>query len=162
MTHSELCSMEWHGTLEMCHPRCVHDHPLFFIAKQDPITLQHLAVLRNNLNLSNNFDAAMYATMAISFWCQCHLTETCVESSFNMEIHSSWSSPQKWGRTASIVLYHSFLAPSTKTRPQGEYMMWTDSSCLCSTEWPFSNHLEINCGVPPSSHLFGFESDLGI
>ena len=40
-------------------------------SKQLPITLWHLQSLRHHLTLSNTFDAAVFATVCVSFWCQC-------------------------------------------------------------------------------------------
>ena len=42
----------------------------------------------------------------------------------------------------------------SKTKPQGEFIMWTNSGCECSAEWPFNNHWRINSCVPhPHAYL---------
>lgn len=37
--------------------------------KRPPITLEHLYALRERLDLSNTFDAAVYAVACVAFWC---------------------------------------------------------------------------------------------
>ena len=37
--------------------------------KRPPVTLEHLYALRNGLDLTNSFDAAVYAVACIAFWC---------------------------------------------------------------------------------------------
>src|SRR5882724_13250989 len=76
-------------------------------------------------------------------------------------VHMSCSSPQKSGLTISLVKYHSFWAPSTKTSPCGEEIRWIDSKCPCSAEWAFQNHWKINSHLLDAAHLFGFETSTG-
>jgi len=123
------------------------------------VTLAHLLALRCCLNLNDIFDAAVYVTATVAFWCQCHLGEVCIENTFNPILHASHLTPQKSGKTSSNVIYHSFWAPSTKTKLHSKYIMWTDSGCQCSTEWAFNNHNVINSCVPQLAHLFTFETN---
>src|SRR5882672_6337976 len=117
--------------------------------------------MRTSLNLNDTFDTMVWAIAAIAFWCQCCLSEVCTDLSFNLAFHPSHSSPQNYDVTASNVTFNSFLKPSTKTKPHGEFIMWTDSGDTSSTEWAFSNHLKINSCTPPTTHLFAFESSTG-
>ena len=55
------------------------------------------------------------------------------------------------------VLFHSFWAPPTKTKPHSKFIMWMDSMYPLSAEWAFNNHMKINSHTPPSSHLFAFK-----
>jgi len=130
--------------------------------KHLPVTLAHLKLLRSHLNLNNTFDAAIFAAATVAFWCQCRIGEVCVDSQFNACMHASRDSPQKGGLTVSNVAFYSFWAPRTKTKPWGEFIMWTDSGCDCSAHWAFKNHLKVNRLAPSSSHLFGFEGSDGI
>ena len=120
-----------------CHPKCA------------PVTLAHLTSLRNGLNLSNTFDAAVFDMATVAFWCQCHLAKVCIDSSFDPLIH------------VSNISYSLFWALSMKTNPTGEEIRWTNSACLCSAEWEFKNHLEINNHVPLAAHIFAFETESG-
>src|SRR5882672_1245804 len=117
--------------------------------------------LRANLDLNDTFDAAVFATATIAFWCQCCMSEVCVDHPFDLLINPAWSTPQKPGKTASNIPFHAFWAPQTKTKPNGGFIMWMDSQCSCSAQWAFSNHLKINRHVPPSAHLFTFETESG-
>jgi len=117
-----------------------------------PITISHLLALKAALNLNDTFDAAVWAIATIAFWCQCHLSEVCINYSFDPSIHPARSTPQKSGKTASNVPFHSFWAPSTKTKPHGKFIMWMDSGDASSAEWAFINHIERN------SHAFHHSS----
>src|SRR5882724_11066552 len=118
-----------------CHPKCA------------PVTIAHLTALRNGLNLSNTFDAAVFGTAAVVFWCQCHLAKVCMDLYFYPLIHVSCTSPQKSGTTVSNIYYSLFWAPSMNTNPTGKEIRWMDSACPCSAEWAFKNHLMVNSCV---------------
>jgi len=45
-----------------------------------------------------------------------------------------------------------------KTHPKGKEIHWTNSGCPCSTEITFQNHWSINSHIPPSAHIFAFET----
>jgi len=62
--------------------------------KCPPVMLMHLTALRQHLNLNDTFDAAVWATTTVTFWCQCRLAEVCVDGLFDPSIHASWSSPR--------------------------------------------------------------------
>jgi len=100
--------------------------------------------MRTSLNLNDTFDTMVWAIAAIAFWCQCRLSEVCTDSSFDLSIHPSHSSPHKYGVTASNITFHSFWAPSKKMKLCGEFIMWTDSGDTSSAEWAFNNHMKIN------------------
>ena len=103
----------------------------------------------------------MFAVVTIAFWCQCRIGEVCVDHLFDTSINMSRSTPQKSGRTTSNITFHLFWEPHTKTKPRGEFIMWTNSRCVCSAQWAFSNHLRINHNSPPLGHLFAFEAEDG-
>jgi len=84
-----------------------------------------------------------------------------VDGSFDPLVHASCSSPRSSGTTTSGIAYSLFWAPLTKTRPAGEEIHWIDSSCPCSAEWAFNNHLKINCHIPLDNHIFSFETETG-
>src|SRR5882672_3961405 len=131
------------------------------LPKCTPITLAHLKALKEGLNLANTFDTTVFGMATVAFWAQCHVAELCVDSAFDPSLHASHSSRQISGTTVSNVIYHSFWALRTKTCPCGEEIRWTDSCCPCSAIWAFNNHWKINSNVPPSGHLFAFETDTG-
>ena len=77
---------------------------------------------------------------------------------FDLKVHASRSSPLKSGFTANGVEFSSFFAPSTKTKPCGEWICWMDSGCECSALTAFQNHQHLNQNLPVSAPLFAFET----
>ena len=129
--------------------------------KRLPIALWHLQSLRHHLILSNTFNAAVFATACVSFWCQCRITEVCVDGAFDPHCHATRGSLQRGGTTTTGVKFGGFRAPRTKTSPSGQDILWTDSSCPCSAKWAVRNHLNINSNVPSTVVLFTFENEWG-
>ena len=108
-----LNSSPWHGSAHLKHAsqgskKCAQTGS--FLLKHAPVTLAHLQALWSNLNLNDTFDAAVFAVATIAFWCQCHISEVCMEQNFDASIHAH-NTPQKSGQTVSSILFHSFLAP---------------------------------------------------
>jgi len=122
------------------------------------VTICHLKSLKHHLILTDTFDTAIYGTATVAFWCQCRLSEVTVKNHFDAAIHALRSSPQKSGSTASNIKFHSFRAPHTKTHCNGEDIHWTDSGCAHSAVPAFNNHWLVNSHVPPSAHIFAFET----
>ena len=85
-----------------------------FHAPRLPITIHHLHLLKQDLDVTNTFDAAIWAVACIAFWSQCRLAEVCIDTVFDPKVHASRSSPLKSGFTANGVEFGSFFAPSTK------------------------------------------------
>ena len=112
--------------------------------KRLPVTIAHLLALRSNLSLSNTFDAAVFATACVAFWCQCRLAEVCVDNTFDPRLHPTRNALRRLGQTASGIRYGSFWAPVTKTSPCGQEILWTDSACPTSANWAMKNHLKVN------------------
>jgi len=54
-----------------------------------PVTLAHLLALRDTLDLNNTFDAVVFATVTMAFWCQCCLSEVYVISTLNPLLHAT-------------------------------------------------------------------------
>src|SRR5882724_11942800 len=98
-------------------------------------------MLHTALNLSNTLDATIYAITCISFWSQCTLIELCLDDTTNMRRHASRGTTQKNGVASNGLTYSKFFAPWTKMKPQGEWIYWTCSGCLCSADKAFNNHL---------------------
>ena len=78
--------------------------------------IHHLHVLKQDLDITNMFDATIWAVACIAFWSQCRLAEVCVDLAFDPKVHTSRSSPLKSGFTANGVEFGGFFAPSTKTQ----------------------------------------------
>ena len=129
-----------------------------FRAPRLPVTIHHLRVLKQDLDITNTFDAAVWAIACIAFWSQCRLAEVCIDLVFDPKVHTSRSSPLKSGFAANGVEFGGFFAPLTKTKPCGEWICWTDSGCECSALTAFQNHRHLNQNLPLSAPLFAFET----
>jgi len=127
-------------------------------ASRAPVTMRHLLSLCHNLTLTDTFDAAIFGTATVAFWCQCRLAEVTVKNKFDPSIHASWCSPQSSGCIASNINSITFGLPGQKHKPKGKEIRWTDSGCPCSTEATFMNHWLINSHVPSTAHIFAFET----
>ena len=82
----------------------------------------------------------------------------CVDSAFDPKIHVSRYSPLKSGFAANGVEFGGFFAPSTKTKPRGEWICWMDSGCECNALTDLQNHQHLNQNLPVSAPLFAFET----
>ena len=70
-------------------------------------------------------------------------TQHLLQSFFNPACQPSCCTPHKSGITTSGTQFHSFWAPSTKTKPHSEIIMWMDSKCPLSAKWAFDNHIKL-------------------
>ena len=121
-----------------------------------PVMIDHLRTMKSNIQLSNPFDAAVWAIACIAFWSQCRLIELCVDGLFNPTQHAPKSTPLKSRKTSTGVEYGGFFSPSTKTKRTGEWICWTDSRCTCSTLTAFANHRKQNFHTPGHAPLFAY------
>ena len=122
-----------------------------------PVTIHHLHVLKQDLDVTNTFDTAICAIACIAFWSQCQLAEVCIDSAFDPKVHTSRSPPLKYGFAANGVEFGGFFAPSTKTKLHSEWICWMDSGCECSTLTAFQNHRHLNQNLPVGALLFAFK-----
>jgi len=132
-----------------------------FRPKRDPVTIEHLRALRKHLDLSDTFDAAVWAIACIAFWCCCRLGELLLDSAndFDPRFHVSRSTTINRGTTVSGVKYAKFHIPSSKTKGRkGDDINITDSDCITSAIEALENHLIINAAVPGEAPLFAWES----
>jgi len=67
-------SYPWHGTahIKRAAPGVHADAPIYSrLPKHAPVTILHLRMLHEDLDLNETFDATVYATATIYFWSQC-------------------------------------------------------------------------------------------
>ena len=124
-----------------------------------PVKIHHLHILSRHLDLSNTFNASVWAIATVAFWCQCRLNELCIETSFNPTLHASRAACRKHGFASNGIEYRGFFVPSMKTKPKGDWICWTDSSCECSTLTAFKNHCNLDAAILTVTHLFAFETE---
>ncbi|KIO15446.1 hypothetical protein M407DRAFT_38546, partial [Tulasnella calospora MUT 4182] len=85
--------------------------------KRAPVTPNHLVILRQNLVLSNTFDAAVYGVACTAFWGICRLGELVPpsENAFIPSKHVSRACGHKSSTTNNGGAYETFVVPRTKT-----------------------------------------------
>jgi hypothetical protein len=127
-------------------------------AKRPPVTIEHMHALRAGLNLSNAFDAAVWALACVAFWSCCRLGELLIPSvgTFNPAKHVSRSS-HRTSRSTSAATSTTFRIPWTKTTGfEGASIVVTR---INEPSDPYSNllhHLHVNSSVPDNSPFFAF------
>ncbi|KAF8587815.1 DNA breaking-rejoining enzyme [Ramaria rubella] len=128
-------------------------------AKCDPVTLQHIQALRDNLDLTNNFNTAVFAVACIALWCCCRLGELLIDLDFDPKEHISCSTPIRRTVTSAGLPHTAFHVPSTKTTgSHGTDIFVSDSTCHCSGVFALEHHLKSNANIPKNAPLFAFET----
>ena len=86
-------------------------------AKRPPVTIEHLYALRKGLDLTNAFDAAVWAVACVAFWSCCRLGELVVPSTnlFNSAKHVGRSASPSFSSLGNGVDFATFHIPWTKT-----------------------------------------------
>jgi len=128
------------------------------IPKRDPVTIDHIRALHRRLDHTDAFDIAIFAIACVAFWCCCRLGELIVDSSFDPKAHVSRSTTITRGTASNGLKYIHFEVPRTKTKPEGDCINISDSTCDCSATRAFEHHMEANSDVPPDAPLFAFET----
>jgi hypothetical protein len=129
--------------------------------RRQPVTRQHLLILRENLNLGNAFDAAVYATATTAFWACCRLIELVVPSrhSFDPIYHVARTTGISRGVARQGRRFTTFHIPYSKTqRHSGEDIHLIEVDDPTSPVIAFEQHMLCNARVPASAPLFAFET----
>ena len=125
--------------------------------KRDPVTISHLRSLLHHLDFTDPFDVTIWAIACVSFWAQARLGEVTFDGDFDPSLHATRSGINL-NRTDTGCKYGKIWVPRTKTKPQGDWLMFTDSGCACSALTILQAHLNINSSPPASAPLFAFET----
>lgn len=149
--------------------------------QRPPVTLEHMHALYHHLDLSNTFDASVFAVASIAFWSCCRsviyinspfylftemtrLGELIVNwvNSFNESRHIARSIKITHRSPANGVSWSSFPIPWSKTT------LSTSAKIILSRVDDISNpvstlnhHISANTIVPPHAPLFAFETASG-
>ena len=126
-------------------------------AQKPPCTVEDLAAIRQNLDVREPFDAAVFACLTTTFWAVARLGEFTVPrlDAFNPDIHVKRSNlnmdvvDRHGNRVTTIHI------PWTKaSKSKGEELNWaTQPQTRADPEEAMRNHLKIN-NFNESSHLF--------
>jgi hypothetical protein len=131
--------------------------------KRPPVTIEHMYVLRKGLDLTNSFDAAVWAVACIAFWSCCRLGELTIPSvnGFDMVKHVARSADLSFS-SINDTRYASLRIPWTKTTQiEGAVVSITarrDPSCPVAA---LEHHLLSNSSVPGHAAFFAFGTASG-
>ena len=155
---------DWHGDHEWVHNARVSankEGTLFKRPLRAPVSLEHLHILRNTLNLSDPLHAAIWAVATITFF-GCHrLGETTVKnaSAFSPVYHVTRATAPSFRSLTNGSTSASIRIPWTKTtKHDGALIIITSRSDIFCPTAALHNHLTINCNAMPTISFFGFRN----
>jgi len=126
---------------------------------RDPVTFNHMTVLRAALDLSNTRDSAIWAA-ACTAWRDCtRLGEILVDSAsaFDPSRNVTRDCPKKRGMASNGHKFLQFKVPWTKTRLSlGDWLTSTETFDDVDAVSALEHHLFVNATVPDSSPLFAY------
>ncbi|PCH43421.1 hypothetical protein WOLCODRAFT_138335, partial [Wolfiporia cocos MD-104 SS10] len=132
--------------------------------RRHPVTLEHMHTLRAGLDLSNAFDAAVYACACVAFWSICRLGEVVIPSSgqFNTRYHARRDAPLRFHRLPGGSEYATLHIPWTKTtHSEGADIVISSIDDPTNPIIALRHHMSANCAVPNDAPLFAFETHNG-
>ena len=126
-------------------------------AQQPPCTVEDLTAIRDNLNLRDPFDVAVFACLTTTFWSVARLGEFTVPKldAFNPDVHVKRSNVKKDVTDRHGNKVTTIFVPWTKVaKSQGEELNWAaQPQTRADPEEAMRNHLRIN-KLDENSHLF--------
>ena len=131
--------------------------------KRPPVTVEHMYALRSGLDLTNSFDAAVWAIACVAFWSCCRLGELVVPSrnTFDSVKHVARSAPLSFS-SINETRFATLHIPWTKTTlVEGADISITarkDPSCPVSA---LEHHLRCNSSIPAHAPFFAFSTAAG-
>ncbi len=154
----------WHGDdnwLQLARTAATKMGTAFKRPLRPPVSLNHLHVLRQHLNLALPFHAAIWATALVTFFGCRRLGETTVKSfaSFDPLYHAARTALVTFRDLPNGSCSASFRIPWTKTTKQdGATIIITsrdDELCPVSA---LRNHLSVNHNAPSSMSFFAYRN----
>ncbi|KAG2338158.1 hypothetical protein BDR05DRAFT_978282 [Suillus weaverae] len=161
-------AQNWLAGLHFWHN--LHGAPWFSLTKtvldlskrprRPPVTLEHMHALFRGLDLSNAFDAAVFATSCVAFWCCCRLGELIVDSinSFDPKKHIPHFTLVCRRSLPNQIPFIIFHIPWTKTtHSEGADIVASKVDDLTNPVTALEHHLSANTNVPLSALFFAYE-----
>ena len=122
-----------------------------------PVTLTDIASIREQLNLADPLDVAVYACLTTTFYTAARLGEFTIRTleGFDPASHVKPSDvrEEQDRNGLRVVVFH---IPKTKSSPQGEDLSWAKQEGPSDPEEAWNNHQRINA-PPPQGHLFAYK-----
>jgi hypothetical protein len=131
---------------------------------RDPVSFNHMAVLRASIDLSNSRDVAIWAC-ACTAWRDCtRLGEILIDSpgKFDSSRHVTRGCPKKRGTATNKHKFVQFKVPWTKTKKSaGDWITSTETFDAVYSVSAIEHHLVVNSTVPDSAPLFAYKTTSG-
>lgn len=132
--------------------------------KRPPVTVEHLSALLTHLNLSDSFDAAVYAVACFAFWGTRRLGELVIPSlhGFDPSKHVSRSAAHKFCALPDNKTFFSLTLPWSKTtKSTGLVVTVTENDEPTSPIRALRHHLKRSASIPSDAPFFAFETGDG-
>jgi hypothetical protein len=132
--------------------------------RRPPVTLEHMHALFRGLDLSNAFDASVFAVACTAFWSCCRLGELIIvsTSSFDPSRHVSRSSSFIRRSPSDGVKYSVLHIPWTKTSHiEGADVIISNLDDITNAFTAINHHLTANATVPLDAPFFAYETANG-
>ncbi|KZT11986.1 DNA breaking-rejoining enzyme [Laetiporus sulphureus 93-53] len=132
--------------------------------KRPPVPLDHLHALRSGLDLTDAFDAAVYACACVAFWSVCRLGELTVPSAelINPRYHILRARVPQFRTLACGVEYTTLKIPWSKSTCQdGTVIIVSHLDDPTSPVPALRHHLAANATVPTHAPFFAYETASG-
>jgi integrase len=130
--------------------------------KRPPITIEHMYALYRGLDLSNTFDAAVWAVASIAFWSCCRLGELVVPSPSSIDPLKHVMKHTTLRFASSTCRYATLHIPWSKTtKNDGTKISITsrdDPTCPLTA---LEHHLDCSSQLPSDVPFFSFETVRG-
>jgi hypothetical protein len=124
--------------------------------KRRPYTTDFIVAIRNNLNLDDPLNAAVYSCLTSAFYGAARVCEFTVRTldAFDPALHVKPSNVSiKQDRNGLEVT--NFHIPRTKSSSEGEDVFWARQNGLTDPEVALHNHMRVN-QPPRDGHLFAY------
>ncbi|KAF8953668.1 hypothetical protein BDZ97DRAFT_1767232 [Flammula alnicola] len=122
--------------------------------KRPPLLVATISAIRDNLDITQPLDAAVFACLTTTFWAAARLGEFTVPSlkGFDPTIHVKLSNVSVSTGELPVTTLH---IPWTKVAKfEGEDVHWAPQG-VCDPDAAFKNHLAVNAPAP-DVHLFSY------
>jgi hypothetical protein len=132
--------------------------------RRPPVTLEHMHALFRGLDLSNAFDASVFAVACTAFWSCCRLGELIIvnANSFDPSRHVSRSSSFTRRIPPEGVKYSVLHIPWTKTsHVDSADVIISNLDDITNAFTAMNHHLTANATVPPHAPFFAYETAEG-
>lgn len=129
--------------------------------KRSPVTVEHLNCLRTHLDLTDSFDASVFAVATIAFWSCRRLGKLLIPSptTFDPTRHISRSALPGLHRSSPTTTYYTLHLPWTKTTlTRGLIVSVTSINEPSCPAIALAHHLSRSTALPSNAPLFGYQS----